>query len=209
MTSTREEVLARETRVRAGNRASATRLITQAETALIADPVNPVDLELLVTNLGRKLGVLAPLDEEILELTADVTLTEEIDHADQYQENVQCVLAKLNWALHPVRAPTPRTDPTPRMDPIPVVPTTGTPTTVDPPVGGRAIMWRHKGDLQVVARDLMPKSKWIQLLSCYANIFHQLPSQINRVSNTESNSFQDASCTATIFHSSVPGQSWP
>jgi len=77
MTSTRE-VLARKTRVRAGHRASTTRLITQAETALTADPVNLVDLELLVANLGRKLGVLAPLDEEILELTADVALTEEI-----------------------------------------------------------------------------------------------------------------------------------
>jgi len=99
--------------VRAGHRPSTTRLITQAETALTADPVNPADLELLVANLGRKLGVLAPCDEEILELTADDSLTEEIDHADQYQENVQCVLTKLNWALQPVRAPTPRTDPTP------------------------------------------------------------------------------------------------
>jgi len=96
----------------------------------------------LVANLGRKLGVLAPLDEEILELTADDAFTEEIDHVDQYQENVR-VLAKLNRALHPVRAPTPRTDPTPRMDPILVVPTTGTPTTVDPPVGGRDTPGTH------------------------------------------------------------------
>lgn len=141
MTSTRE-VFARNTRVRASHRASTTRLITQAETALIADPVNPVELELLVAILGRKLGVLAPHDDEILELTADDALTEEIDHADQYQENVR-FLAKLNWALHPVRAPTPRTDPTPRMDPIPAVPTTGTPTTVDPPVGGRDTPGTH------------------------------------------------------------------
>ena len=139
MTSTREEVLARKTRVRAGHRASTTRLITQAETALAADPVNPVDLELLVANLGRKQRILALL----LELTGDDALTEEIDHADQYQENVQRVLAKLNRALHPVRAPTPRTDPTPRMDPIPVVPTTGTPTIVDPPVGGRDTPGTH------------------------------------------------------------------
>jgi len=69
MTSTRE-VLARKTRVRAGHRASTTRLITQAETALIADLVNPVDLELLVANLGRKLGDLAPLDENISSLPA-------------------------------------------------------------------------------------------------------------------------------------------
>ena len=129
--------------MRAGHRASTTRLITQAETALTADPVNPVDLQLLVSNLGRKLGVLAPLYEEILELTAGDALTEEIDHADQYQENVQRVLAKLNQALHPVHAPTPRTDPTPRVDPTPVVPTTGTPITVDPPVGGRDTLGTH------------------------------------------------------------------
>jgi len=47
---------------------------------LAADSVNPVDLELLVANLGRKLGVLAPIYEEILELTAGDALTEEIDH---------------------------------------------------------------------------------------------------------------------------------
>lgn len=96
MTSTPEEVLARKSKVRAGHRASTTRLMNQAEVALSADAVNPAELELLVTSLGRKLEVLSPLDEEILGLTIDDALAEEIDRADQYQESVQRVLAKIN-----------------------------------------------------------------------------------------------------------------
>ena len=93
------EALARKIKVRAGHRGSTTRLIAQAETALAEEPRNSADLELAVANLIRKLEVLTPLDAEILELTPDADIEVEIDHADQYQENIQRTLSKLNKAL--------------------------------------------------------------------------------------------------------------
>ena len=40
--------------------------------------------EFLVVNLVMKLDNMSPLDGEILEMTANDALTEEINHADQY-----------------------------------------------------------------------------------------------------------------------------
>lgn len=74
------------------------------------DPLNSADLELAVANLNRKVAVLTPLDVEILELTPDDDIEAEIDHADQYQENIQRTLSKLNKALLAISAPAPRTD---------------------------------------------------------------------------------------------------
>ncbi len=62
--------------------------MTQAEAALVADPLNSDDLELAVASLKRKLEVLIPLDAELL------TMTSEIDHADQYEESVLTNLYK-------------------------------------------------------------------------------------------------------------------
>lgn len=99
------EGLTRKVKVRAGHRASTTRLIAQAEAALTAESLNPADLELAVTNLDRKVGVLTPLDAKILELTPDDDIEAEIDHADQYQEDIQRMLSKLNKALLAASAP--------------------------------------------------------------------------------------------------------
>ena len=107
----------------------------QAETALASDPINTPEIELLMTNLRRKLEVLSPLDEKIVELIPDDALTEEIDRADQCQENVQRVLARLNKALLSDREPTPRVEPIPRVDSTPADPTAGTLPVVDPPSG--------------------------------------------------------------------------
>ena len=133
-----EEILARKIKVRTGHRGSATRLITQAETAVTAEPPNSADLELAIANLNRKLEVLTPLDAEILELTPDDIETE-IDHADQYQENIQRTLSKLNKALHVITAPTSK-EPPHRVDPPPSrsPPTTtppGSPISSDHPTG--------------------------------------------------------------------------
>ena len=82
MSSKPKEILARNTKVRACHRASTTRLIEQVKDALAADPLNPADLELLVTNLKRKLDVLSPSDVEILERTDDDSLEDEINRAE-------------------------------------------------------------------------------------------------------------------------------
>ena len=76
-----------------------------------SDPLNHADLELSIGNLKRKLEVLSPLDQEILELTDNSAIEKEIDHTGQYQENVQRVMAVLNKALS-VSALTPRTSTT-------------------------------------------------------------------------------------------------
>lgn len=122
-----DEALARKVKVRAGHRGSATRLITQAEAALAAEPRNSADLELAVAHLKRKVEVLTPLDAEILELTPDDDIEAEIDHADQYQENIQRTLSKLSKALLAVIEPT-----HPRLPP-PATPPTGAAVTIDPP----------------------------------------------------------------------------
>ena len=98
--------------MRAGHRASTTRLIGQARTALSADPLKFADLELLIGNFKKKLEALSPLDQEILELTDDGAIDEETDCTDQYHENVQRVMADLNRALLSVSALTPRTSTT-------------------------------------------------------------------------------------------------
>jgi hypothetical protein len=139
------EALARKIKVRAGHRGSTTRLIAQAEAALTEEPRNSADLELAVANLNRKLAVLTPLDAEVLELTPDDDIETEIDHADQYQENIRRTLSKLNKALLAATAPIPREplrlDPTP---PPPIAPPTGHPVssdprTVTPPVHGTKV----------------------------------------------------------------------
>ena len=111
-----EEILARKIKVRVGHRGSATRLIAHAETALTTEPPNSGDLELAIANLNRKLEVLTPLDAEILKLTPDDDIEMEIDHADQYQENIRCTLSKLNKALLATTAPALSREP-PKVDP--------------------------------------------------------------------------------------------
>ena len=101
--------------MRAGHRASATRLMAQAEAALAADPLSMSDVQLSVTNLRRKGEILTPLDAEILELTPDEAIETEIEHADQYQENIQATISKIHNVLSPPGMPTPRTDATPEV----------------------------------------------------------------------------------------------
>ena len=131
MSTSSGEALARRIKVRAGHRGSATRLIVQAEAALTAEPPNSADLELAVANLNRKLEVLTPLDAEILELTPDDDIEAEIDHADQYQENIRRTLSKLNKALLAATAPTPGEWPRVTL-PLPATPPTGDSLSSDP-----------------------------------------------------------------------------
>ena len=77
--------------------------------------------------------MLTPLDAEILELTADEGIEAEIDHADQYQENIQRILSKVNKAMLSSRTSTPGGDSARGVDPAHTTPTTGASV---PPVGG-------------------------------------------------------------------------
>ena len=137
--TTAEEELARKVNVRAGHRASTTRRLTQAQTALDADPIDLTAVEQCITTLTRKLRVLTSLDEDILELTPQDAIDNEIERADQYQEDVQGVLAKLSKSLAPPPAPATTRPPAAPL----AVPVTTPPAVITPAPGGRATTAVH------------------------------------------------------------------
>lgn len=99
-----EEQLLRKRRVRAGHRASVSRIISQVyENMECSD-----DLERKLSKarqqdnaLKEKLQVLRTLDNEILELTdiADDDVVDEIQKADEYAEKLQLALIDLERVL--------------------------------------------------------------------------------------------------------------
>ena len=120
--------LNRKKRSRVGHRASATRLINQATTALGAtDEVDKDQLQLTKQLLLDKIKLLKALDEEIADLVPEDQLEEEIQQADQHIERVYETIAKINKALGPPRARTP-TPPAERRD--------ADPPAIEPPVTG-------------------------------------------------------------------------
>jgi len=93
-----EETLARKKKIRAAHRTSATRLMGQAGALIEATPVNADELTLLQTNLSTKLTTLEALNTEIVELTPEGQLEEEIGRADEYSENIQRTLLQIQKA---------------------------------------------------------------------------------------------------------------
>ena len=77
---TMTEVLARKKRVRAGHRASATRIISRATTILDSEDPDLMKLSQLKLSLQEKLDVLKQLDGEILGLVdEEAAVADEID----------------------------------------------------------------------------------------------------------------------------------
>ena len=114
--ATREENLVRKKSVRAAHRSSTTRLLNQADAVLGAEPLNADELVLLQTNLTAKIKTLEALNVEIVELTPEDQLENEIERADEYSERVQRALMRIHKALrsHPSERATPPPDPTRR-----------------------------------------------------------------------------------------------
>ena len=110
-------LLARKKKTRSGHRASTTRLVNQAATAMGAEDIDTDELSLIKQMLVEKMETLKVLDGELAELVPDEELEEEIQRADEYKEKVYGVLAKLNKALGPITTPPPtavsRTEPSP------------------------------------------------------------------------------------------------
>ena len=73
-----EETLARKKKVRTAHRASASRLLSQAESALGDSRIYVNALALLQTNLSAKLTMLEALDKELVELVPAEELEDEI-----------------------------------------------------------------------------------------------------------------------------------
>lgn len=119
---TEAEALPRKRRIRAGHRASATRILGQAATALAETPLDPDRLSLLKLTLDEKLETLKSLDVEIIELTPEEALEEEIQQSDEYKEKVYDALTKIYRAVNPGTTP-----PTPAIAEARILTSTGAP----------------------------------------------------------------------------------
>ena len=99
---TDEEALARKKNVRGAHRASATRLMNQADTLLAA---TPMDADVLQTTLSAKLKTLETLNAEIEELTPEAQLEDEIGRADEYSEKDTAAYSKGPKTSYPYPRP--------------------------------------------------------------------------------------------------------
>ena len=92
-------ILARKKRSRSGHKASTTRLLNLATTALREEVVDTDELALLNQRITDKAEILKALDNELVNLVPDEELEEEIQQADEYLEGVHRVLGKLKKSL--------------------------------------------------------------------------------------------------------------
>ena len=93
------EALSRKKKIRAGHRASTTRMLGQI-TAALEDTRDRDRLALLKLTLNKKLDTLNKLDSEIVELTADEDLENEIQQSDEYRERVYSALTHVDEVLN-------------------------------------------------------------------------------------------------------------
>lgn len=99
-------------RIRARHRASATRILTKGNEALVAGTADEANLLQLKLTLEEKLGTLKQLDSEIhvVELTEEDDLATEIEQADDYKAEIYYVaLVKIDKALKLTMPPVPAT----------------------------------------------------------------------------------------------------
>lgn len=99
------EELTKKKRVRAGHRASATRMISKAE-ELVAESPNAVKLSQHELSLREKLETLGQLDAEILDLVEEESIAEEIEQSDEFKERIYSVLVRIDHISKP-KAKTP------------------------------------------------------------------------------------------------------
>ena len=94
-----EEQLTRKRRLRAGHRASTTRILGQVEPAITADPIDVSKIIQLKRSLEDKLRSLSDLDQAILDLTPEDSIETEIIQADEIKERLYSALTKLDHCL--------------------------------------------------------------------------------------------------------------
>jgi len=105
------EQLSRKKRVRAGHRASATKIIGKIEDVLAVDPPNVERLSQLKLTLTEKLGVLKLLDAEVLDMMEEELLVEEIEQSDEFREGIHTAMVRLERGLAPPLPWTPPLEP--------------------------------------------------------------------------------------------------
>ena len=107
------EELSRKKRVRAGHRASATRMINKASSLLEDESPNLMTLSQLKLSLQEKLDVLKHLDEEILELVDEDSVADEIEQSDGFKEQVYAIMVRVDSCGRRSRTATPPAPPSP------------------------------------------------------------------------------------------------
>ena len=98
-TRTMAEGLVRKKRLRAGHRGSTTRILNKVDSLLTGEAGSALDLAKLAQlklTLTEKLETLRRLDQEILDLTKEDGLEDEIEQADSYKEGVYAALVKID-----------------------------------------------------------------------------------------------------------------
>ena len=94
------EALARRKKIRAGHKASTTRILGQVTSALDDTPPNAHRLSLLKLTLTEKLETIKGLDAEIVEITPEEGLEEEIRQSDEYKERIYDALTRIDGLTH-------------------------------------------------------------------------------------------------------------
>ena len=126
------EQLARKKRVRGGHRSSTTRILGQVQPSITSEPLDVSKITQLKRSLEGKLQSLSTLDDEILALTPEEAIEDEIVQADEMKEHIYTALAKLELALKPFTAAAVHAD-LPAVDPSSTEPPTTDRPTVDSP----------------------------------------------------------------------------
>lgn len=118
-----EELTAKKNICR-GHRAATTRLLGEVNTAVTAECIERTKMGQLKRSLENKLQVLTGLDEEILGMTHQENLEEEIIQVDQVRDGIYLALSKVELAMTPDHCPVGGHD-------------TGEPATGEPDTAGR------------------------------------------------------------------------
>ncbi len=108
--------LSRKKRVRAGHRASATKMISRTEELLAGDSPDVLKLSQLKLSLNEKLEVLKQLDNEILAMVDEGDVAGEIEQSDEFKEGIYAAMVGVERVLAPPTSTS--TPPTPRSSAV-------------------------------------------------------------------------------------------
>ena len=95
-----KQALLRKQKIHAGHQASGTRLLNQVDGALAVTPTDDT-LAQLKLSLHEKLEILKQLDSEVVDLTPEERLDEDIEQAEDYKDNVHRALTMIDKTLKP------------------------------------------------------------------------------------------------------------
>ena len=99
------EELAGKKRVRAGHRGSTTRMLGQVQPTIDSDPLDIPKIRQLTRSLEEKLQAVSKFDSDILDLTPEDDIEDEILQADEVKEQIYQALSQLEGALKPIPHP--------------------------------------------------------------------------------------------------------